>query len=99
MKNEEAELIEQLRDLEITKRELKSKLRDIQSKKQKKAFHGFQLGDRVYARTKGTLNVRSGTVTGITSKKISYKGDCGTKTWRKPSNLQVTDREKHNHEL
>ncbi len=103
MTDEEIELIKQLQDLAITKRQIESQERTIhdqikqirqkRARPSKPAFNGFQLGDRVIARTSGTLNIRTGTVIGVTHSKITYRGDCGTKTWRAPKNLKVIERE------
>lgn len=102
--DETIELLEQqIKELQIEQRKVQTKITELKAQKVRRSkpktgFSGFQLGDRVYAKTSGTLNIRSGTVIGITGKKITYRGDCGTKTWRSPKNLTVVERNEH-HEL
>lgn len=50
------------------------------------------MGHRLRHKTKGSVNIRTGTVIGITGYRIIFRGDCGTKTWRAPKNLEVTER-------
>ena len=90
------ELEDQLRELEIRQQRTKARITELKARRaRRRAGNGFsriQLGDRVYAKISGTLNVRSGTVIGVAKDKITYRGDCGTKTWRAPKNLEVTER-------
>jgi len=89
------ELEQQLEQLEIRSRNIKTQITKLKQEKltnRRTGLSGFQLGDRVYGKTKGALNIRTGIVIGIKGDKITFRGDCGTKTWRVPKNLEVTER-------
>ena len=89
------ELKQQLEQIEIRSRNIKTR---ITKRKRGKAANrrtehsGFQLGDRVYAKTKGALNICTRTVIGTTGDRMTFRGDCRTKTWRAPKNVTVTER-------
>jgi len=89
------ELEQQLEKLEIKSRNIKTQITRLKREKvanRKTGLSGFQLGGRVYPKTKGALNKRTDTVIGMTGDRITFRGDCGTKTWRAPKNLEVTER-------
>jgi len=89
------ELEQQREQLEIRSRNIKTRITKLKREKaanRRTGFSGFQLGDKVYAKSKGALNIRTGIVIGITGDRISFRGDCGTKMWRAPKNLEVTER-------
>ncbi len=94
-------LEQQIKDLKIQQIHAQTRVSELKAQRAsyqpKKGFSGFQLGNRVYAKTSGTLNIRSGTVIGITGRKITYLGDCGTKSWRSPKNLTVVSRSEPDH--
>ena len=81
------ELEQQLEQIEIKSRNIKTRITKLEREKaanRRTEHSGFQLGDRVYAKTKGALNICTRTVIGITGDRIIFCGDCGTKTWRDP---------------
>ena len=95
IKELEQQLEQQLEQLEIRSRNIKTHITKLKREKfanRRIGLSGFQLGDRVYAKTKGALNIRTCTVIGITVDRITFRADCGTKTWRAPKNLEMTER-------
>ncbi len=88
LENEEEEIIERLKELEITKHNLTTRLSQIREEKGLQ-YEGFRLGDRVKIQSKGKYKFKEATVIGITKNKITIESDTGIVTWRAPRNLTV----------
>ncbi len=87
------ELEQQLEQIEIRSRNIKTRITKLKREtaaNRRTELSGFQLGDRVYVKTKGAHNICTRTVIGITEDRITFRGDCVTKTWRAPKNVTVT---------
>lgn len=92
LENEEKEIIKRLEQLEITKRNLTTRLSQIREEKGLQ-YEGFEIGDRVKIQSKGKYKFREATVIGITRNKITIESDTGIVTWRAPKNLTVLHRQ------